>query len=185
MNNNFRPGNRFGGGNRFKRPSFGRDRDFGGDKQMFSVVCSNCGKDAQVPFKPNGRKPVLCSECFGREKSAGNRGDFQSEQHSYGDPNSTRSNYQERSEYRPKPAAPAPNINQFKQDIQNINFKLDKIIRLLTPEFPVNATKLQEKELQAKIKESAKKVAKIKEVPVAPVESDGLGMDEIIEETIS
>jgi CxxC-x17-CxxC domain-containing protein len=36
----------------------------GGAREMTSVVCSECGKPAQVPFKPRGDKPVYCSACF-------------------------------------------------------------------------------------------------------------------------
>lgn len=37
------------------------------EKQMFSVVCDECGKDCEVPFKPNSDKPVFCSDCFGNK----------------------------------------------------------------------------------------------------------------------
>lgn len=33
-------------------------------RQMFPVQCSQCGKDAQVPFEPRGDKPVYCSDCY-------------------------------------------------------------------------------------------------------------------------
>ena len=36
------------------------------ERQMFDVTCSECGQAAQVPFKPNGVKPVLCRDCFRR-----------------------------------------------------------------------------------------------------------------------
>jgi CxxC-x17-CxxC domain-containing protein len=35
-----------------------------GAREMFSATCSSCGKEAQVPFRPSGDKPVYCSECF-------------------------------------------------------------------------------------------------------------------------
>jgi len=38
-----------------------RDR---GPREMFTATCSNCGKDAQVPFRPTSGKPVYCSDCF-------------------------------------------------------------------------------------------------------------------------
>jgi CxxC-x17-CxxC domain-containing protein len=43
-----------------------------GSREMFSVQCSSCGRDAQVPFRPSGDKPVYCSDCF--EKRGGGRG---------------------------------------------------------------------------------------------------------------
>jgi len=33
-------------------------------REMFTATCSNCGKDAQVPFRPTSGKPVYCSDCF-------------------------------------------------------------------------------------------------------------------------
>jgi CxxC-x17-CxxC domain-containing protein len=62
-------GNRggFGGG----RGGFGGNRGgFGGGRggfgrpQMHSATCAECGEDCEVPFKPDGSKPVLCSRCF-------------------------------------------------------------------------------------------------------------------------
>jgi CxxC-x17-CxxC domain-containing protein len=35
-----------------------------GERQMYSAVCAQCGKDAQVPFQPRGDKPVYCSDCY-------------------------------------------------------------------------------------------------------------------------
>ncbi len=57
--------NRDRGGRGDRRGGFNR----GGNREMTKVVCSNCGKDCQVPFKPTGDKPVYCSECF--EKMGG------------------------------------------------------------------------------------------------------------------
>jgi CxxC-x17-CxxC domain-containing protein len=33
-------------------------------RQMYDAVCSGCGIQTQVPFQPNGSKPVYCRECF-------------------------------------------------------------------------------------------------------------------------
>ncbi len=41
--------------------SGGSDR---GSREMFSATCADCGREAQVPFRPNGSKPVYCSDCF-------------------------------------------------------------------------------------------------------------------------
>jgi CxxC-x17-CxxC domain-containing protein len=35
-----------------------------GPREMFSATCSNCGREAQVPFRPTSGKPVYCSDCF-------------------------------------------------------------------------------------------------------------------------
>jgi CxxC-x17-CxxC domain-containing protein len=35
-----------------------------GPRQMYPAVCSNCGKETEVPFQPRTDKPVYCRECF-------------------------------------------------------------------------------------------------------------------------
>ena len=93
-------GNRFGG----RGGGFGRDRD-SSERQMHDVICSKCGNECQVPFKPTGNKPVLCSDCF-RQDGEGQGRNFNS-----------RSNFQS-----------PDNSIQFKE----INVKLDKILAVLS-----------------------------------------------------
>lgn len=58
-------GSRFGGGG-----GGGGGRGFDrGPRQMFDTVCAGCGCDTQVPFKPDGRKPVYCKDCFQASRS--------------------------------------------------------------------------------------------------------------------
>jgi CxxC-x17-CxxC domain-containing protein len=33
-------------------------------RTMYPAVCSNCGKETEVPFEPTLDKPVYCRECF-------------------------------------------------------------------------------------------------------------------------
>ncbi len=33
-------------------------------REYFAVVCSRCGNQAQVPFRPRMDRPVYCSDCF-------------------------------------------------------------------------------------------------------------------------
>ena len=35
----------------------------------FEIICSRCGKKADVPFKPTGDKPAYCKECWDKIKS--------------------------------------------------------------------------------------------------------------------
>ena len=41
-------------------------------RELFSATCSQCGREARVPFEPRGDKPVYCSDCF--EQVRGGRG---------------------------------------------------------------------------------------------------------------
>jgi CxxC-x17-CxxC domain-containing protein len=43
-------------------------RSFGGEREMHTVTCANCGKEAQVPFLPRGSKPVYCDDCFQKQR---------------------------------------------------------------------------------------------------------------------
>ncbi len=35
-----------------------------GPRQLYDAVCASCGVQTQVPFQPNGSKPVYCRECY-------------------------------------------------------------------------------------------------------------------------
>ena len=97
-----RPGGRsFGGG----RGGFGRDRD-SGPREMHNVVCSKCGSKCQVPFKPTGNKPVLCSDCYRKEGGGAGRDSGRSFSRN---------------------GSSGPSSNELKQ----INEKLDRIIKVL------------------------------------------------------
>ena len=39
-----------------------------GPREMVSATCSSCGREAQVPFRPSGAKPVYCSDCFSAQR---------------------------------------------------------------------------------------------------------------------
>src|SRR4029077_16425612 len=40
------------------------------ERQMFSAVCSSCGKEALVPFQPRSDRPVYCSDCFATQRGS-------------------------------------------------------------------------------------------------------------------
>lgn len=154
--------NRSGRDNRGGGRGFGGGRDRGGrdsrssfrndaPREMFKTVCSNCGKDCEVPFKPTSGKPVYCSDCF---ETMGGR--------------NTDSGRNERPERRDRPSfdrhqTPAPRVDNSKQ-LDDLNRKLDKIIELLTP-------KVAEVSVAEEVKVKTPKVKKekvVKEVEVTP-----------------
>ena len=120
----------FGGGG---RSSFGGGR--GGDREMFSTVCSNCGKECQVPFRHTNGKPVYCSDCF---EKMGNRSD---------------SRRPERSDFRSQ----APQ-SQSGPDLGAINAKLDKILAILAPSPVIKEEKIEKPE-------AVKKIADVVDLP--------------------
>jgi len=38
------------------------------NREMHKVTCAECGKETEVPFKPDGSRPVYCKECFQKRK---------------------------------------------------------------------------------------------------------------------
>jgi len=63
-------------GRRFEGNPRRRDsgRDFNRNKPDFQktkVICSSCGKECEVPFKPTSDKPVYCDSCFGKKDKGG------------------------------------------------------------------------------------------------------------------
>jgi len=38
-------------------------------REMYPAVCSNCGQDTEVPFRPTSGKPVYCSTCFAERRA--------------------------------------------------------------------------------------------------------------------
>jgi CxxC-x17-CxxC domain-containing protein len=38
------------------------------NREMYKVTCAECGKETEVPFKPDGTRPVYCRECFQKRR---------------------------------------------------------------------------------------------------------------------
>ena len=76
-----RGGDRGGfGGDRRSSGGFGGGRSGGfgggrpsGDREMHDATCNSCGNSCQVPFRPNGSKPIYCSNCFKKDDAAPQR----------------------------------------------------------------------------------------------------------------
>lgn len=39
-----------------------------GSREMYEIVCADCGKTDKIPFLPKNDRPVYCSECFDKHK---------------------------------------------------------------------------------------------------------------------
>ncbi len=113
-------GGGFGGGHGF---GGGARHDRSEKPQLHSAICSDCGKDCEVPFKPTGERPVFCNDCFRKQKEAGGAPKFGG---GHGGDRFARPSFS-------KPAAaPAPvNFGQFKEQLEMLNNKLDKILQVL------------------------------------------------------
>lgn len=58
-----------GGGGYSSGGGYGGDSYNRGPRQMYPAVCSQCGKETEVPFQPTAGKPVYCRECFQDRRS--------------------------------------------------------------------------------------------------------------------
>lgn len=57
----------------FGKPGFrsAPRRDADAPLELFEATCARCKNSCQVPFRPNGKKPVLCKDCFAASKEDG------------------------------------------------------------------------------------------------------------------
>ncbi|MBR5328607.1 MAG: zinc-ribbon domain containing protein [Firmicutes bacterium] len=37
-------------------------------REMFTVICDQCGEETQVPFRPTNGRPVYCRACMNQKK---------------------------------------------------------------------------------------------------------------------
>lgn len=47
------------------------------EREMHKAVCSDCGAECEVPFKPAEGKPVRCQDCFRKSRPRNFRRGFQ------------------------------------------------------------------------------------------------------------
>lgn len=106
----------------WKGKSFDRDqRD-----DLHDATCSSCGKPCQVPFKPNGRKPVLCRDCY---KTDGAPGRFSR------DASSSGPGFKGKKSFSKFPAAaPAVDTKKIEARLDAIENKIDLLIEALSQE---------------------------------------------------
>ncbi|HUW21329.1 MAG TPA: CxxC-x17-CxxC domain-containing protein [Candidatus Bathyarchaeia archaeon] len=139
---------------------------------MYKVTCSRCGNECEVPFKPSSGKPVFCSKCF---EDSGN-----SDARRPRGKDSRSSNFDNKQMYdavcdncgnnckvpfRPSGGKPVycsncfkdkndrggKNADQYKEQFEALNAKLDKILKMLTP--VVSPEVAQEEKTVEKIEE--------------------------------
>lgn len=134
---------RFGGGRKFGGDR-DRDRDRG-PRQMHSATCAECGKDCEVPFKPVGGKPVLCSNCFKGKESSGSR--FASKSFGGGNDRS----------FGSRDRAPSVTPQVTKEMFDALNVKVDKVLSLLR--IVEDAVKLVEKDAKKVVKKEKLKAS--------------------------
>ena len=118
-------GRSFGGGGGGYRGGGGGGRGgfSDGPKPSFPARCNECGESCTVPFKPNGSKPVLCSDCFRSEGGNGGGDRFEPKR------------FDRKPAYQSTPRSfdKRPSGGDLKPDLAAINKKLDQILAILKP----------------------------------------------------
>lgn len=161
---------------------------------MHKAICNKCGRECEVPFKPTGDRPVFCSSCFekpDRADSGGSQGkNFQ--RSGFGDKRMFEAVCDKcgsKCEVPFQPTAGKPvycaqcfkkekhsggnGPDQFKQQFEILNAKLDKILSALNSGASPKAAKevkitketaraIKPKNNQAKTKAAPKKAKKKK-----------------------
>jgi len=51
-----------------RRHDRGRQGDGPRERTYTRVICADCNKECEIPFKPSGDRPVYCKECFSKRK---------------------------------------------------------------------------------------------------------------------
>lgn len=88
--------------------SFGK-KGFGSDRptEMHQATCNSCHKLCDVPFRPNGKKPIYCRDCFKSQEAAP----------AYARPNRTESFRREEG-----------GAGDMKKELSILNSKIDRLI---------------------------------------------------------
>jgi len=147
-----------GGSNRGGSSSGGYDRP-----ELYKAVCAECGRDCEVPFKPNGSRPIYCSSCFEAQGGGSDRAQRRDSRSSFG------GNSRPTFDARPSYDAGERNLTSKPQtvlDLRAINIKLDRILDLLSQKSlpagvsevvdeKVAKTKLIKKLIKKSLKESS------------------------------
>ena len=148
------------------RPSFGGDRGgsrrpdsrgFDAPKELYKTSCAKCQNACEVPFRPNGMKPVYCKDCFVRDDERAPRDSFQKK--SFGNDRPSYGN--DRAPSRPTAPQEDYRIGAILKELQAVNAKIDAL-----------STQLSSTAYSSIISASAEKTEKVskpsKEVAQAP-----------------
>ena len=122
-------------------------RGFGGPKEMFQATCAECGNSCEVPFRPNGRKPVFCNDCFKKDES----------------PRKESRDFAPRNDFAEKRqnAHPDQAFNDLKAEMRMVNKNLERLISLFMQEIQEETEEVfEEKEKQKPEKKKKSKKEK-------------------------
>ena len=111
------------------RPSFGNRPSFNDrdkkDVTLYNATCTTCGKSCEVPFRPDGKKPVLCRDCFAAKNEAPTNSTSSRDRFT---PNEMSGRKPERPAY----TAPAPQSVDYSKLVKQLAVVEDKLNQILS-----------------------------------------------------
>lgn len=135
------------------RGGFGGNRDAGRrETEMFKATCSTCKKACEVPFKPDGSKPVLCRDCFSNSRDE--RPDRRPERRDEA-PRGDRNFGAPRA-----PQAPSPDLRELKEQVSRLETKVNEVLALLQASPTAAEPSVAKAPKKTAVKKVVKKVAK-------------------------
>ncbi|MEA2701445.1 MAG: hypothetical protein QOE22_154 [Candidatus Parcubacteria bacterium] len=97
--------------------SFGPRND--GPRELFDAECNSCHKRCQVPFRPNGKKPVYCPDCFNRDDDRAEKPRFEKREFNASRPYESAA---------PRVQQQDPRIDGLKRQLDAMNATLEKLV---------------------------------------------------------
>ncbi len=101
-----------------------RGRDASRPVEMHRATCANCGKACEVPFAPNGTRPVYCKGCFSGQRDQPQGGYRRDAPHTF-------PRRDEAPIYAQKPQNTDRNFDELKVQVSSIQRKLDSMAGVL------------------------------------------------------
>ncbi|MDO8639057.1 MAG: hypothetical protein Q7R43_05780 [Candidatus Daviesbacteria bacterium] len=174
-------------GDRNSRSGGARTWERRGPVEMHQAVCDNCGKSCEVPFRPTSGKPIFCSSCFeqkgsdSRPRRYDDRGSRSNDPKSMFDAVCDECGKSCQVPFQPSSGKPIycsncfgekkgagnreNNQSQNKNEFEQLNSKLDKILAMLAPK-EVKEIQVEEQQIdtEKKVKVAKKKPSNTQKV---------------------
>ncbi len=90
------------------------------ETKSYPATCSNCGAACDVPFRPDGVKPVLCRDCFAKKGPATNMATSRD-----------RFTQNEQRGHQPAPIVATVEISQISKQLIALEAKVNQILELI------------------------------------------------------
>ncbi|HEX2792736.1 MAG TPA: CxxC-x17-CxxC domain-containing protein [Candidatus Paceibacterota bacterium] len=131
FNKDRKPGSGFARGG--DRPSYGapsrRPQGGGfGSIETHSATCSKCNARCEVPFKPNGKKPIFCKDCYVRDDAGPSGKTFERREQRFERPDSR---YDRPAFQKPAASVEDPRIGAMQKELSVVHAKLDALVESL------------------------------------------------------